>query len=268
MTNRRLIMTTTSPSAPGLRHLVLAVAAFAFATPAMQAVAGPMSWISGDHVQGNGSIKKQSRDLQHYTGVALSLPGNVELHIGNSENITIETDDNLLPLIETVIEDGVLKIRPAKKHMNLDPHSLKIVLNAKAVDRIALGGSGSIDSDALKATRLQFDIGGSGNINVKGLEADSTSVALGGSGSFKAAGGNTGKLSLSIGGSGDVQAGQLKAGEVSVSIGGSGQSTVWATNALSVSIAGSGDVSYYGDPKTSKTVLGSGSLRRLGAAPH
>jgi hypothetical protein len=252
----------------GLRQLVLAFCVLACAVAASQALAGPFGWSFAERVQGNGSIKKQTRALAHFTGVSLSVPADVELRIGNSESVTIETDDNLLPLIETVIEDGTLKIRPIKKNMGLATRSMKIVVQAMQVDRIGLGGSGSIQSDALRAPKLQFDLGGSGTINVRNIESDTVAVSVGGSGNLKAGGGSAGKVSISIGGSGDVQLGQVKTNEASVSIGGSGEATVWARDSLSVTIAGSGDVSYYGDPQLSTTVLGSGGTRRLGGAPR
>jgi hypothetical protein len=261
-------MNISVKAARGLRHIVLAGSALAFLAPACQALASPMNWGGGERVQGKGNLKKQSRELGHFTGVSFSLPGSVELRIGATEGVTIETDDNLLPLIETTIENGTLKIRPAKRNMNLEPRTLKIVVQAKEVDRIALGGSGSIDSDALRGARLQFDLGGSGSINLKGIEGESVSVTVGGSGNLKTGGGWANKLSVSIGGSGDVQLGQVKANDASVSVAGSGQATVWARDSLSVTIAGSGDVSYYGDPKISKTVVGSGGSRRLGGAPR
>jgi hypothetical protein len=252
----------------GLRQFMLALIVLAIATPAVPALATTLNWTWGERIQGNGSIKKQARALEHFSGVSLNLPASLELRIGNTESVTIETDDNLLPLIETVIEDGTLKIRTAKKNTNIETHTMKIVVQAKDVNRIALGGSGSIASDALRAPKLQFDLGGSGSINVKGVEADVVAVSVGGSGKMAAGGGSTSKLSVSIGGSGDVQFGPVKANNVSVSIGGSGDATVWARDSLSVTIAGSGDVTYYGDPKISKTVAGSGGTRRLAAAPR
>lgn len=261
-------MQTTSKTTLGLRHIVLALSALAFAVPAVQVAASPLDWIGGEKVRGNGTIKKQTRELAHFTGVSVGLPANVELRIGNSENITIETDDNLLPLIETVIESGTLKIRPIKKNMNLQTRTMRIVVQAKDVDRIALGGSGSIQSDALRGGKLQFDLGGSGSIDVKGIEGDSVAVTVGGSGNLKTGGGSVKTLSVSIGGSGDVDLGRVKAIDASVSVAGSGEATVWARDALSVTIAGSGDVNYYGDPKVSKSVVGSGGARRIGGAPQ
>ena len=258
-------MKKTNNTKRALRHLVLAMSAIAFAMPASQ-VAASSSW-SSEKVQGNGNIKKQARELGHFTGVSLALPAQMELRMGNTESISIETDDNLLPLIETVIEDGTLKIRPNKRNLNLNSKTMKIVLQAKDVSRVALGGSGSIDADALKGGKLQFDLGGSGSISVKGVESDSMSVNVGGSGKLKTGGGWTKQLSVSIGGSGDVDVGQVKAKDGSVSVAGSGEATVAVSDALSVTIAGSGDVNYYGDPKVSKSVVGSGGVKRAGAMP-
>jgi hypothetical protein len=250
-----------------LRQVVMAAAVLACAVPLTMAVAGPMDWVGGSKVQGSGKVVKQTRALAHFTGVNLNVPGDMQLRLGNTESIAIETDDNLLPLIESVIEDGVLKIRPVKRNTNLRTRNMRIVVTAKSVDRLALSGSGSIDSDALKGNKLQFDIGGSGSINVKGMDAEAVAISLGGSGDMKSGGGKASTLSVSIGGSGDVDVGKVQAGDASVSVAGSGEASVWATSGLSVTIAGSGDVNYYGDPKVSKSVVGSGDITRMGGSP-
>jgi hypothetical protein len=259
-------MNQVSISAARLRPVVLAACLLALAAPVPQALA--FSWAGGEQVQGSGAIRKQAREVAHFNALSVAVPGQVELRIGNTEGVTIETDDNLLPLVETVVEDGTLKIRPARKHLQLQTRNLKIVVQARSVERLALGGTGSIDADVLRGGKLQFDIGGSGSIKVKGIEAETVAVTVAGSGDLKAGGGAARRLSVSIGGSGDVDLGQLQSDTASVTVAGSGEATVWARAALSMTIAGSGDVNYYGDPKVSKSVAGSGGGRRLGGAPR
>ncbi|MGZ8338788.1 MAG: head GIN domain-containing protein [Telluria sp.] len=261
-------MKTTSKTALILRSAVLAAAVFGLAAPARVANAAPFDWIAGEKARGNGAVKRQARPVAHFTGLSLSLPAQVELRIGNTESVTIETDDNLLPLIETAVENGTLKLRPVKRNMRIDASTLKIVVQARALDRIALGGSGSIRSAALRGGKMQFDLGGSGSIDVQAIEAESVAVTVGGSGNLKAGGGRAQSVSVSIGGSGDVDLGRLAAGQASVSVAGSGTATVWARDALSATIAGSGDVNYYGDPRVSRSVIGSGDVERLGGAPR
>lgn len=247
----------------GRRHMIIW---WTLGVLALAAAPSWAAWPGNETVKGNGKTGSQTRQLAPFTGVSLSMPAQVELRIGNAESATVETDANLLALVETVVEKGNLEIRP-KKGFNLEARAIKVVVQARQIDRLALGGSGSIQADALRSPKLRLDVGGSGSINVKSVESESIATALGGSGQVKI-GGTARKLSVSIGGSGDVQAGQLKAEEVEVNIGGSGDATVWASSALKVAVAGSGDINYYGDPKVQSSVAGSGGAKRLGPAPR
>jgi hypothetical protein len=251
-----------------LRALFLAAGLLAVAAPMNAASAGPLSWLGGgERVQGSGKIVKQNRELGHFTALATSVGGNVEIRMGSSESVTVEADDNIVPLIETVIDNNTLRIRPVKRDMQLDTRTMKIVVTVRALNRVTVAGSGAVDADKLQAESLTFDVGGSGTINLRNLQSESVAIALGGSGSLKASG-NTERLQVSIGGSGRVDAGQLASRTAAVSIGGSGQATVWAQKSLNLSVAGSGDIAYYGDPQVSKSVMGSGTIKRIGGSPQ
>src|SRR6476646_1705754 len=96
---------------------------------ALAAASGPCAaawW--GDTVKGNGQIRTQTRAVSGFAGVALGLPAEVEVRQGPSEGVTIEADDNLLPLIETKVEDGVLEIRPLHRNQDLAPRKLRILV--------------------------------------------------------------------------------------------------------------------------------------------
>lgn len=251
-----------------LSSLLLSVGLLAAGAPVMQAQAGPLSWLgSGERVQGSGKIVKQNREVGHFTSLTIGIGADVEIRQGNTEGVIVEADDNLQPLIETVVENGTLRIRPAKKNLSLESRNMKVIVMARTLERMSIGGSGSVTADKLRGENLTIDIGGSGSFSIGQLDSESLAVALGGSGSLKAAG-NTERLQVSIGGSGRVQVGQLQARDAVISIGGSGQATVWAKKSLSLSVAGSGDINYYGDPQISKSIMGSGSIKRLGSAPQ
>jgi hypothetical protein len=257
---------TAALSLPRRRLLgasALAVAALAAAPPA----AADWSFGSGEPVKGNGNIKRQARQVGHFDGLAMSLPGKVEVRSGASEGLTIEADDNLLPLIETVVEDGTLKIRNKDK-VNIQPRNLTIVVQARALDRLALAGSGSIAADRVQGARIRLDVGGSGTIRVSKAEGEAISVNLGGNGDLKVDEGSARSLSASIGGSGKIEMARVRVDKASVTVAGSGDATLWVRDSLNLTVAGSGDVSYYGDPQLSTSVLGSGKVHHLGASPR
>lgn len=255
-------MPTQSPVSSTRRTLLLGALLGCSATPALAA------WFGGETVEGRGAVARQERRVGSFNGVSLGLPGRVELRIGEREGITVETEENLQALIETEVEDGMLRIRPARRNLNLRSRNLHFVVYARRIERLSLGGSGSIESDPLRGGRIDVDIGGSGRIELQGVEADRLAVSVGGSGDLRCGGGKVGRLSVAVAGSGDVDLGRVEAREASVNIAGSGDVTLWAQADLNASIAGSGDIAYYGDPRVRRSVAGSGEARRLAAAPR
>ncbi len=218
-------------------------------------------------VVGSGHTSSVKRELASFHQVAINLSGTVELIQGNSENVTIEADDNLLPLVETVVKSGELSIRPVKGVGFAHGSKFHILLTVRSVDSLSLAGSIDLTSARLQSPKLNGDIAGAGSITIQDLQCDKVSVSIAGTGRFEVRGAAK-AMDVSIAGSGDVLTSHLSAQDVNVSISGSGNATVWAHNSLSVSIAGSGDVRYYGEGTLKgKSIMGSGRVRQLGPVP-
>jgi hypothetical protein len=234
------------------RALLLAAALSFLAAPAF-----------AETVRGNGVMKTETRPFSGFTGIGLGIPAKVEVKTGATEGMTIEADENILPLIQTRVKGGELEIRTVRSNLNLDSKSIRIVVNAKSIDQLDLGGSGSITADQLKGSKIRMNIGGSGAIDVKRVDAEHLEIAIGGSGNVKFAG-TAKSVEASIGGSGDIVAPNFAADEAEITVAGSGDATLGVRKKLDVTIAGAGSIAYYGDPKVSHTVLGAGAIKRLG----
>jgi hypothetical protein len=238
-------------------------AAFALAAGAVALVS--LKAVASSAVRGNGVRRTETRDLSGFTGIAMAVPGQLELRLGSAEGLTIEADENLLPLIETTVSRGVLHIRP-KRGEDIDPTVLRIVVQARQVELLSLAGSGSMSADALKSPSLKVDVSGSGSVSLQRAEVEELSVSMAGSGSANLAG-RARTLRVSVAGSGNVAAASLQAEEAKVSMAGSGLATVSARTSLKASIAGSGTVRYHGDPKVDRSIAGSGEIQRIGPMP-
>ncbi len=263
-------MRPAAVSLPGIGGLLKRVAfVIALCTAAAaSSSAGAWEWNHGigKSVSGSGTIKSENRAVSGFTGISLSLDALVQIQQGGVEGVTVQADDNLLPLIETVVEGGTLKIRPATRNSLFSSTHINIIVLAKTIDHLSIAGDGDIRAEALKAPALKTSIAGAGDMRIKSLDADALRVDIAGSGDVEAAG-RAASLHASIAGSGDVKAARLEVKDAEVSIAGSGDATVWARETLKVKVAGSGDVAYYGDAALKKSIAGSGSVKRLGAAP-
>ena len=243
---------TTSPIA---RRVLLAAGVALLALPLL---------VLAETVSGNGVMRTQTRNVTGFKSIGLGIPARVEVKQGNTESVTIEADENLLPLIETKVNDGALEIKPVRRALSVSSKAIRIVVQAKQVEGLSVGGSGTIVSDAIKSDKLELEIGGSGTVQIKRVDAQSMEVAVGGSGDVKV-GGSAKKVEVAIGGSGNVDAASLVSDEAEISIAGSGDTSIGVRKLLKVSIAGSGGITYTGDPVVKQTVVGSGRIKRVGA---
>lgn len=250
----------------GRRKLALMLGAVVLLAAMPAAHATLLGAMFGESVVGSEKIVRQTRELGHFTGLSIQLPATIELRQGEEERITIDTSDNLLAQIETVVDGMSLKIRPRDPRMRIHAKTLKIIIEARKISAIEIGSSAALHAASLRAMKLNIAIGGSSQVRFDLLENDVLSVALGGSGVFQAAGQGR-ELSASIGGSGLVDTGRFKVDIASINIGGAGHVKVAARSTLRMNLAGSGEVGYYGDPKVSSSVVGSATFARLGAMP-
>jgi hypothetical protein len=221
----------------------------------------------GSTVVGSGVSKTETRNVSGFRGIALGVHARLEIRQGASEALSITGDDNILPLVETVVESGVLKIR--WKHegdYSTRYQDLAVVVDVRNLDAITLGGSGRIHAKALKTASLAARIGGSGDIVIDSLEADSATATVSGSGHFTAAG-RAETVQATLAGSGQLSAGKLEARHARTTLQGSAKATVWARDTLNATIAGSGEVEYYGRPSVRQTIAGSGSVTHLADSP-
>src|SRR5215470_4356388 len=217
--------------------------------------------VGTEKIIGSGTIQTETRGVSGFRGVSLAISAQVTLRQGDHEGLKISGDDNVLPLVETVVENGTLKIRWAGgAHYQISAKALEIVIDARSIDGLAVRGSGEIRADRLTAGHLNAAITGSGAIVVDNLDVDALDVALAGSGHLNA-GGRADLLVAALSGSGELSAAKLASRRARIALHGSPQASVWAKDELKASIAGSGDIKYYGKPRLTQTIAGSGTIR-------
>lgn len=216
--------------------------------------------------QGSGTSASETRTVAEFQAIALSGAMDLVVRQGAQQSLQVQADDNLLPLLETVVEQGrngaTLQVRWKSGHYNINTRS-KVLVTATVskLSAVVAAGAGDLKVEAFKTPSLQVTLSGSGDAKLEGLSTDELGVRISGSGNVGGKG-TAGKVKISIAGSGDVRLLDMRADEVSVSIAGSGDAAVNAQKSLQVSIAGSGDVVYTGEAQVKSSVAGSGSVRR------
>ena len=247
-------MSNESPRRRFLAAAALAAMGAAFASHASESIAG------------RGGVQVQTRTPGAFTAVHVAVPADVDVRIADADSLTIQTDANLLPLIETAIVNGALEIRLPRNVSAIRPTVLRIAVRARRIEGLAVAGSADLKAEALRSGSLHLSVAGSGSIAATQLHCDEVRASVAGSGKITLDG-EAPRLTASVAGSGELAAGRLRSETARVNLAGAGSATVWPAAALTASIAGSGDLRYYGHPKVSTSTVGSGAVRRAAGAP-
>ena len=218
-------------------------------------------------IRGNGVTKKETRTVTEYTSLSSHGSINVEISYGNSNTVQIEADENLLPYIETKVENGKLTVG-SKKNVNLKSKSKMIVyVTMNKINSLQLSGSGNINGEGAFSNSGKTSIGvsGSGNINLKFDSFNELDLAVAGSGNMDLKSkGSTTNISAAISGSGNIDCSEVSTNDVDAKISGSGNVKVFASHAIDAKISGSGNVFYKGNASDiSSKIAGSGKVLKM-----
>lgn len=218
--------------------------------------------IEGKRIKGNGVLKTEERTVAEFTGVASH--GSFDVIVSNgTSGLKIEAEENVLPYIETSVENGILHIRTKDGYWISSKQDGKIYVTAPVLNSIKSFGSGNISgsSKITAPAKLELKVTGSADIDLE-LDAPEVEGEITGSGNMNVRG-ETKKFTGIIAGSGDIKAYDLKSEETTVKISGSGNADVFASVKLEVKVAGSGDVNYKGGAEVSSSIAGSGTVKKV-----
>ena len=211
-------------------------------------------------VVGSNNIITQEKQLSAYDRIEVLGSYDVIFTDGEVGKIKIKAPDNILPLIQTEVSDGLLRIDTGKNRYKLKEPIIIYVPVDSRLKQVVIKGSADIYTEKnLETKALEVDVYGSGDVRLQ-VDASSLALKIDGSGDIRV-GGKTDNLSININGSGDVEVPNLKAEKAVININGSGGVSAYVTENVDISIAGSGDVTIKGNPKKVKRIInGSGRV--------
>jgi hypothetical protein len=208
-------------------------------------------------VRGSGEVVTEERQVAEFKTIKLKGSGKIVLKQGNQHSVTILTDDNILPLIETDVQNEELII--SQQNYNLRPTTLEFDITVTDLKGIAISGSGEVvGKNRFVSDDFYADISGAGDMALE-LDVADLETKISGSG-FMNLSGKANRHDAKISGSGKINAFDMQVKSVSLKVSGSGDCKVNATETLYARISGSGDVFYKGHPRITSKISGSGSL--------
>ena len=222
-------------------------------------------------IQGSGKIIIEDRDVSGFDKIQISGIGRIILTQGDTESLSIETDDNLMEYIKIEVKGDTLEIdfsdeiilSPGGRDI-LDPSAGFIFrISVINLEEVLVSGAANIQAEKLKTDKFEINFSGAGDVDIDDLNANQLDVLVSGAGNVDLAG-RVENQQVTLSGVGRYQAFSLESQTASVVISGAGGANLWVTDSLDVTISGAGDVEYYGSPSVSPEISGLGRIQGLG----
>jgi len=195
---------------------------------------------TGCITKGSGTVIEETRPLDAFSRVDSSGSIDVKIDKGETSQAIVTADDNLMPMLETVVMGDTLKVRMNGSYVTSS--ALLVRVTTPTLEAVDVSGSGNLKALTVDTETFTVDISGSGSVVTSG-QAQSLAATLSGSGRL------------------DASALPVKSARLAVS--GSGSAKVQASDELDASVSGSGSVRYGGSPEVTKSVSGSGRVAPL-----
>lgn len=215
-----------------------------------------------NNIRGKGPVVSETRDVDPFLNVSVSIPAEVYIYQGPGPELTIEAQDNILDAIESRVRHGELQIGLYNEAGLAKHETIKIYISSVSYNNIRF--SGAVDGWAetpLYVTEFNIYVSGSGTFSGE-VYALHLSSNLSGSGKLWLSG-KTDEQFHSISGSGEIYAFDLQSKTADISISGSGEAEVSVDEYLYADISGSGTIYYKGNPIIESRISGSGKLVRV-----
>ncbi len=198
-------------------------------------------------VQGSGIVKTESRSVTGFSLIDFKSEGKVMVQQTGKESLTINAEDNLLPLLETRVADHILYLGTVND-VDINPTKpIEFIMEVKSLENFNMTGVGSIEAKGIQGKQLTIDLTGVGNMAIEG-SADSLDLRLDGIGSYR----------------GD----RFKTKQATVHSDGVGSAVINVSDQLDASVSGVGSVEYIGSPKVQKSGQGMGNIKQRTTEPN
>jgi hypothetical protein len=211
-------------------------------------------------IDGNGNVIKQTRELSSFSSLEVGGAFQVFLTQGDKESVTVEADENLLPVIVTEVRGNKLIIRTSDEIH--DSKAMNIYLTFKDLNKMEISGACKLSGEQ-KFTFSDLDLECSGASDVT-LRMTAGDIDLDFSGaSHVELYGNAGSVNLDLSGASDMDALELEADKYNADISGASHAKIFVKNELTSDVSGAASLKYKGEPSiVNNDISGAASVKK------
>ena len=212
-------------------------------------------------VHGSGNIVTEKKQVKSFKGISVGSSFEVELKTGPAISVEIETDDNLMKLVQVRVSGDVLRI-DIKDNYSINDGHFKAFVTAPEINSIRSSGAASVKAmNVLTSSgKIRFDVSGAGKITAD-VDAPEVEAESSGAGDIEL-GGRTRDYRAEASGAGNIKTKNLQTENAVVTASGAGNVHVHASVKLKAKASGAGNIYYRGGASVDQQVSGAGNVKK------
>lgn len=212
--------------------------------------------------QGNGTVVEEERSLENFSAITIEGSYTIELEQG-APGLTIRTDENLLPLIQTEVKRNTLRLSNTQNIKGSDGVTIRI--RYPELEKLEVGGAAKItNTGTMQTGSLEIEVRGAAMVDLE-MEVRKLELELSGASSVNFQG-TARQLQADLSGAGNLEAYELQVRDAVVNLSGIGSAEVYVTDNLQAKVSGVGGIRFKGEPRNiQRQVSGVGSIEPASA---
>lgn len=214
-------------------------------------------------LRGDGKLLREERTLHSFDKIHIDGTFFIILYQSEEESVSIEADGNLLPYINTEVNQGELRVS-FEQGVNLSQFKkMNVTIHLKDLHKLYLKGENIVKSEGqLILNHLDIIKKGSGTLDLN-LSCETLTTKAYNSGSLILVGA-THKVEIFNMSKGKIYAKKLIGQYSSIQVTGTGNVTAHAEEEIDIFVTGTGSLLYTGEPKVSRYfVTGKGKVKKI-----
>jgi hypothetical protein len=215
-------------------------------------------------VKGSGKVVKENREVGSFSRIVISDAIQVVITPGDVESVTVEAEDNILPLV--TIETGGDKLNIKMKEMQsiTTDIGVKVYVTYKQLAELFVSGASRLSATGtVKGEKLLLILSGASqadlDVQLQWLSVNCSDASKG------VISGNTEKLNIQCSSASNLNAQKLASKEADADASGASNITLQTKNKLNIMASGASVVRYQCDPTTviSRDISGASTVTAL-----
>ena len=195
--------------------------------------------------KGSGNIVSEKRNTENFIAINADGPVQVEIKKGITLSVTVETDDNIMPYVETKVSGKTLKIR-LRDINRLRNSTVRVYITAPELKELNTSASAEIESKDIITTADNMEMQASSGSKIDvALDAPSVTAETSSGGDIIARG-RTKNFTASASSGSSVKAGELLAENATGDASSGASVSIYGSVSIKAGASSGGHVKYTG----------------------